>query len=172
MAEVSYIFDGQAISQTEWERVARSLSVDDGVVPGILSNLKVDPTSPASMNVIVRSGWATVRGFTYVNDSDKTLPIGAAPPADSRIDVVALRLDRTAKTITAVVIQGSAAPNPTPPPLTDNATVTEIALAHVTVSVGQTTVTSANIADKRSFRVSSASAGGKAFTDPVFLVLI
>lgn len=149
MAETSYPFDNQSIAEAQWENFAER---GNGVLYGELNNLQVAPASPASMNVVVGTGRAYIKGFWYENSSSLTLAVGSNNSGATRYDRVVLQLDRSTDKISAVVRQGSS----TPPALQRDSRYYEISLAKITVANGATQITSNEITDERF----SADVGG------------
>lgn len=140
MAETSLPFEDTDVNETQFGKWAR-LIVGNGVAEG----LAVEPGT--GMQVQVPTGQAIVQGVLYINDAAKTLTIGAAPSTagQSRIDLVVLRLDLAANTLTAVVKAGTASSSPAAPSLQQDASVWEHALATVTVPASVGAITSGMI---------------------------
>lgn len=166
MAETSYPWDGTSTGDattapydapTEWADVQKAYGTgmqraDSGVIFGSgseaaqLESLQVTQNSPAAANVLVNIGRAIVDGTFYKNTSALTLTIAANASGNPRIDTIVLRKDFTAKTVRAVVRQGTPAASPVPPTLTQSASVTwEIPLADIAVANGFVSITNANI---------------------------
>ncbi len=115
---------------------------DDGTNEG----LAVRANSPAAANVKVSAGAALVHGIFYVNSADVTLSIAANVSGNPRVDTVILRADYTAQTVRLAVLQGTPAPSPVPPSLTQTDGVQwEIPLADVAVANGFATIVAADI---------------------------
>lgn len=138
--ENSGFYDGGALyGQDEFNRYFDNLyrsgvSLDD-------TGAMTLAVSGGAGSVSVAAGFAILRGFWYYNDSAKSLAV-SAPSTLSRIDRVVLRLTITAKTITAVLKQGTEASSPQPPTLQRDGNVYEISLAQVRVTTaGAITVT-------------------------------
>lgn len=118
-----------------------------GVGNGTQESLNVEQTSPTSLGVLVREGWAMVNGRMYQASVDVTVPIvqNNDPSLNNRIDSIVVRIDKSTPSGTLVAKQGTVAVSPVPPSLTQNSTVWEIRLANVTVTNGATTILTANI---------------------------
>lgn len=118
-----------------------------GVGNGTQESLLVEETSPQSMGVLVREGWAMVNGRSYQASEDITVAIvqNNDPSGDDRIDSIVVRIDKSAPSGTLVAKQGTVAPAPVPPSLTQNATVWEIRIADIDVINGESVVTTADI---------------------------
>lgn len=132
MVETYYPFDGQTISEAEWEKFSELAT---GVVSGELSELEVLPNTPNDNSVNVSPGRAFIKSFWYENSTAKNLVFVDREPSP-RIDRVVVRLDRTANQIQAVVKKGTASSNPVPPGLARDGSVHEISLARVYIAGG------------------------------------
>ena len=141
--------DTRAYDADELARCFRAIAGTG--VRGSDSELKVTADG-VSMKTTIAPGLAMVQGYVYELQNDggaaKQMTHSASGTAP-RIDRVALRLNLTARTVTAVLLSGTAAANPTPPALTRNATTYEISLAQVRVEAGVTVLTQDNITDER-----------------------
>jgi hypothetical protein len=148
MAEFSAPFDGTPITtQTQWSGMAKRWGLD-GVhgVDGTNNSLAV--TAAGTTTVAVAPGRASVNGYYYHNNTIKNLTVPANAGGTARIDLVILRADPTAKTVTAVYKTGGTSA----PSLTQNDDGTwEIPLAQCTVAAGASVVIAANVVDKRWF---------------------
>jgi len=154
--ETSRFFGGPAgaipeYNQTHDAEVYR-LMFSYGVFDNVENKLAVTETDPLSLGVKVDTGWAFVHGFWYHNDSALTKSLGISDPTYTRIDRIILRLDSTTSfKISCEVKEGTPAPEPTPPDLTQTDAIYEISLAKVTIAANATSVSNANITDERSF---------------------
>ena len=141
--------NGGSITDNEYEHVASAEQVD-GLLP------LADPTSQApvyadgsGMQVFLWAGLAAIVRGRYWTAGDATLPLPVvANAADQpRIDLVVLRLDRPAAQITAQVIQGAPAANPTPPPPARTPDgLWDVLIAQVRVEAGVTAISEDKIA--------------------------
>lgn len=107
--------------------------------------------SGTDANVSLSPGAAWIKGYAYsVYDSPLILPIQPATTQD-RIDRVILRLDTSTavRAIRALVVQGVAAANPSPPALIRSGDVYDLSLAQIRVRANSTIVQQANITDER-----------------------
>jgi len=131
-----------------------------GVNISLGNKLVVTQTGSPSMAVIVRSGVAWVPGteagsqgsYGVLNDADVTLSISAAHPTLPRIDIVAFKVQDTqysgaVNSCSLVVVTGTAAGSPSAPAAPANS----IVLANVAVAAAATSITNANITDKRTW---------------------
>lgn len=162
MAEYSRPWDGVILGDAgpytadQWWELYRTLHIDSdevderGPVAGMLDELEVIPTTPASMNVIVEPGVGLVYGGWYLNNNDLTLAIAANPGPGARYDRVILRASWAAQTIRTVILQGVAGGGV--PALTQVAGTTwEIPLAIVYVAQGAASIQAIDITDSRQF---------------------
>ncbi|MET8113822.1 hypothetical protein [Streptomyces prasinus] len=146
MAEFSGPFDGSPITtQLQWSRMARRWGLD-GVHALDASSTALKVSGSGTTTVTVAPGPAFVNGFYYHNDAAKNLPVTANPGGAARIDYVVLRASMSTKKVTAEYKPGGT----TAPTLTqDEAGAWEIPLAQCTVAAGASTVTAANVLDRR-----------------------
>jgi hypothetical protein len=148
MAEFSGPFDGSPIStQTQWSGMAKRWGLD-GVHGVDASNVSLSVTGSGATTVAVAAGRASVNGYYYHNSATKNLTVTANAGSQARVDLVILRADPVAETVTAVYKTGGT----TAPTLTqDDDGTWEIPLAQCTVAAGASVVTAANVLDRRWF---------------------
>ena len=146
MAEFSAPFDGAPITtELQWSRMARRWG-PDGVHTEDPNSTVLKVTGSGAGTVAVGAGMAFVNGFYYSLDATKNLAVPANAGSVARVDLVVLRADQGANSVTAVYKTGGA----TAPTLTQDETgVWEIPLAQCTVAAGSSVVTAANVIDKR-----------------------
>ena len=118
------------------------------VTTGVYSD-ECGVTAGTGMSVSVAAGRAWIEGYLYLLDTAKTLTIANADASNERRDIVVLRLDLTARTITVQVVTGTPAAQPVAPAITRNADVYELELAEISVPAGTSSITQALITDKR-----------------------
>jgi hypothetical protein len=120
----------------------------DGVHTEDPASTLLKVTGSGAGTVAVAPGMAFVNGFYYHLDTTKNLAVPANGGGAARIDLVVLRADQAANSVTAVYVTGGV----TPPTLTrvENG-VWEMPLAQCTVAAGSSVVTAANVVDKRYF---------------------
>jgi hypothetical protein len=150
MTQTSWPFEDADTTEAQFSQLFRRLQTSG--VSGSPSTTDVKVTGDSSgMNVKVAAGYAIVRGHAYSNDAVVTLTIGTAA-ANPRIDVVVLRLNPTANSITLAVVAGTPAATPTVPSLTQSDIDTyELPLAYVAVGASVSTIAAGNVTDVRSF---------------------
>lgn len=146
MAQTSYPFDAQSVSETQYSAYFRELQ-DSGVIGSSDSTaLKVTATG-TGMNLSVAIGAAIVRGHFYNSSAVETITLAAADTA-ARTDRVVLRLDPAANSIVLYVIKGT--PGGQVPGLTQTDSGTyDMVLANVTVGASVTSISAASVVDQR-----------------------
>lgn len=157
MAEISYPFDagaGSVISEQQWSNLS-AVWQDNGVVADGPWQTLLKVTTLAEPGVIyLEIGEANILGFHYENTTQKAL---AVPPnndgANSRVDLVALQLDKNTNAIAVQYKTGVPASSPVPPALVTTGGLYEVALAQITMGPNATTVPNSQpqLIDKRPF---------------------
>jgi transposase len=151
-----------------YRRMLKALLGGNTMNSGVVQSGDFTVTAQSTPNMSVRSasGFAFIEssestthgGAYYVhNDASVTLTVAASHATLTRYDLVVLRVkdqeySGTVNEAALEVVQGTAASSPSEPAVPANA----IVLARITVAAGATTITNANIADRR------ARAGGPA----------
>lgn len=157
MAEFSGFFDAYAVDG-KYDRAylaadfARYFAafIGNGVYGGKANELIVRQKESANMSVRVASGQAYINGYHYENDSDEhTLTIDTADGVLDRIDLIVLRWFNDERVIRLAVKRGGAALKPVAPALQRDADFYELLLAEVYVKAGATSITQADITDRR-----------------------
>lgn len=150
MAQTSWPFESADTTEAQYSQLFRRLQTNGVAGSPATTDLKVTGDS-SGMQVKVAAGYGIVRGHFYNSDAQVTLAIGAAA-SNPRIDLVVLRLDPTANTITLAVVAGTAAATPAAPAPTQTDTGTfELPIGQVTVPASASTITAGNVADIRPF---------------------
>lgn len=146
---------GNVVTADEYEGIMTAAAVD-GII-GTTADTPVVYADATGRQVKVRAGKrAMLRGYTWFSDSATDEIInnaGAGLPANTssspRIDRLVLRLDRAARTVRTVYLQGVAQPFPVAPALTQNPGITnglwDFPLARWNVAAGYTTVAAADL---------------------------
>lgn len=139
--------------------LARALAaiVTDGVVDGSGSELAVTEQTPAAMGVKVATGIAFVRGYYFeVYSTTEAVALAAAHATLPRIDLIVVRRDLAARTISLAVVTGTPAASPAAPALTQvTGGVWEFPLAQVAVGASVASIVNANITDLRTYASTS-----------------
>lgn len=143
-------------SDGQWAEMYKVLFQADQARRGVLisdqnDSLAVTPRGAgANMSVDVSAGAALVAGRVFSSDAVTNLAIAAADPSLARIDLVVIRSDASAQTITLAVKTGTPAASPAVPALdTSGAPYYEIPLARIAVAAAASSITTANITDVR-----------------------
>jgi hypothetical protein len=146
MTEFSAPFDGSPIAtELQWSRMARRWG-SDGVHTEDPTSTALKVTATGTASVTVAAGMATVNGFFYNLDAAKTLAVPVNLGGTARVDLVVLRSDQSAGSVTAQYKTGGSSA-PTLTRVEDG--IWEIPLAQCTVAAGSTVVNAANVIDKR-----------------------
>jgi hypothetical protein len=153
MTQTSWPFEGVDTTETQYSRLLRNIGQGVNGVPGDNNLLVYADSSGMNVKVKIAGGLsqAIVRGHMYQSTAEETLTISAAA-SSPRIDAVVLRLDPSVNSIVLAVVAGTPAVSPSAPNLTQTDTaVYELLLAHVSVPASATTISAANVTDKRTF---------------------
>lgn len=165
MAITSWPFDGQSVSETQFSQWANMLRTS-----GVMGSADFTVSPSSGLVLAVAAGLALVRGHAVNLDANTTVTIATAD-ANPRIDIVVLRLDPTANSITLAIVKGTAAASPVPPTLTQTTSGNyELPLAQIAVAAGTVVINSGDITDQRvqlhslldADDISDATATGKA----------
>jgi hypothetical protein len=174
VTEVAYPWQtgaGTSVGEDEWQAMARRW-MPSGVV-GATSRDTADtsllPTvsgGPAGPTFSAAIGEAWVAGVQYSNTAPYTKTGTINGSADPRIDRLVLKMDKTAKTIVAVILPGTPAAVPLPPSTASTSNVNYLKIGRATVTGGGNTYT--NMVDERTFTatrhyVGPSAASGLAF---------
>ena len=119
--------------------------IKDGIFMHVGEHLNVKEGT--GMQVNVGSGFAWFNYTWTRNDSDYPIDISISNLLQTRIDAIVLEVDETvsSRTNSIKVITGTPASNPKKPTLTNTNDIHQYPLAYVTVGVGVTSITQANI---------------------------
>lgn len=101
------------------------------------------------MSVTVNSGYAWLIGYGYQNTEQLVIDLEVASGNLNRYDAIKIKLDLSARTITAYADKGGNAASPAKPANTRSDTVFEITLAEVYIAAGTTVITQSMITDTR-----------------------
>ena len=132
---------------TQFSQLFNAL-IKDGVFMHIGGHFNVRAGS--GMDVIVESGLAWFDSTWTLNDADYPLDISVSDLLQTRIDAVILEVNTavSSRTNTIKVLTGTPSSNPQKPSLTNTADIHQYPLAYVTVGVGATSITQANIENR------------------------
>lgn len=123
--------------------------ISNGVYENVGERLQVTAPSVSGMSVDVGTGRAVVQSHWIKNDSKLNLAIEQAHTSLNRLDVIAIRYDVNARTVSIVVKTGTPAATPYAPTITRNADVYELYIAAIHVAKGTTAITQDMIDDLR-----------------------
>jgi len=118
--------------------------IGNGVYDGELA-----VTAGDGMAVTLPAGRAWINGYHYRNDGPLTLPVDNADGVLNRKDIVVLRWDVNARSITAQVLKGTPASSPIAPQITRSAEQYDLKLAEISIPAGTTAITQSLITDTR-----------------------
>jgi hypothetical protein len=148
VAETYWPFDsgaGSASGEDRWYQMAPLWALD-----GVATSGGLLVTTISGRNLQVATGSAWVHGAYYINDAAKTLAVAANSSGNPRIDRIVLRRDLTANTVTAAVLQGTAAASPAAPALTQSTTgIWEVPIAQYRAESGFVNTDSTKLTDNR-----------------------
>lgn len=104
-----------------------------------------------TMNTVVSTGKAIMKGHLYENTTDHTLSHGLPEPDRDRIDRIVLRLDmrHSERNILLHVIEGNSSTNPQPPTLQRDEFIHEISLAQIRIKADSSTIRQEDLIDER-----------------------
>lgn len=126
------------------------LLITEGVFSTYLEQFMTVPSSPYSMNVIVKPGFSWFAKSWTESTDNVTLAIPPASTVYDRIDVVCLEMNHT-QTIRRnylKLITGTPASSPVPPTLQNTSLVRQVPLAYVRVPKNATSINATNITIK------------------------
>lgn len=102
-----------------------------------------------AMSVTVKAGYAWLIGYGYQNTEPLVIDLEVASGNLNRYDAIKIKLDLSARTITAYADKGGNAASPAKPVNTRSDTVFEITIAEVYIAAGTTVITQSMITDTR-----------------------
>jgi hypothetical protein len=102
-----------------------------------------------AMSVTVKAGYAWIIGYGYQNTEPLVIDLEVASGNLNRYDAIKIKLDLSARTITAYADKGGNAASPAKPANTRSDTVFEITIAEVYIAAGTTVITQSMITDTR-----------------------
>jgi hypothetical protein len=160
MTQTSFPFEGLDTTETQFSRWARHFNSGVNDVP---TGDAVEVSVGTGLAVDVEPGEAMVRGHYYISDAVESLALATADATNDRVDLVVLKLDPVANSITLAVKTGAPAGSPVAPtPVQTDAGIFEQPVAEVLVPANSGVPTT--ITDKREFmgtRLGSWSTDGR-----------
>lgn len=124
-----------------------STFIGNGVFPKPTNGLQV--LADNGMDIVIKAGYGFVNGYAFRNPSDYTVTVANADGSHGRIDRVVLRWSLTDRLMELDLKQGTVSAEPIAPALVRTADTYELALADIAIPAGTTTITQANITDRR-----------------------
>ena len=123
--------------------------IGNGISADYENSFQVIPSSGLTVNV--SSGFAWINGFWAKNDSAYAITDSAAPASGYRQDLIVLRFNRSDRSITPTLIQGTVSSTfPAPmPSYSRTATQYDLVLAAINLSAGNSAITESMITDLR-----------------------
>lgn len=123
--------------------------IGNGVFENVGNKLAV--VVNGNLDIVVKTGRAMVNCHWLKNDTDLTLTLDSADIQYARIDAVVVKLDlnNNARTVSIEIKKGTPSISPTAPVLDRTNTVYELCLATIKIPANATSITQANITDKR-----------------------
>lgn len=154
MAQECGFFNAQLVGE-EYDRVylAEQFAayfasfIGNGVFGSSMQQLEVVANNNMTTNVL--SGQAWINGWWYRNTDVYTLSHSVADGVLSRIDVVVLRWDHSARDMYLTVIEGIPSAKPVKPAIVRNADYYDLQLCTVSIPAGSIRITQAQITDTR-----------------------
>lgn len=112
-------------------------------------DLTVSVSSQGGMNVDVAPGYINIGGKVMNFETTTQLSLDIGGGTYPRIDTIVVERNDIDRDFTLKVVKGGYASNPSPIPPVRSADVWQMVLAQVYVGIGETSVSNANITDKR-----------------------
>lgn len=146
--DVSYR-DTYTTSAEDLSRTNKNFIVNEGVA---FDGMKVTESGTPGMSVVVATGTGYFYGsgsnanvmYEFYSDANETVTIGASG-VSARIDIICLKVDASTGVASIVAVAGTPSGSPAVPATP----ASHYKLAEVAVGAGVTTITNANITDKR-----------------------
>jgi hypothetical protein len=146
--DVSYR-DTYTTSAEDLSRTNKNFIVNEGVA---FDGMKVTESGTPGMSVVVAPGTGYFYGsgsnanvmYEFYSDANETVTIGASG-VSARIDIICLKVDASTGVASIVAVAGTPSGSPAVPATP----ASHYKLAEVAVGAGVTTITNANITDKR-----------------------
>lgn len=121
--------------------------VSDGVYNGVGQSLVV--LADTGLKVNVGTGRAVISSRWMKNDSAFNIELNPAHATLDRIDSIVVKLDMLNRAISLEAVEGTASSTPVPPTLPTSNSVKFLTLANITVGAAVTSLSQADIEDKR-----------------------
>lgn len=115
---------------------------------GIFDN-GLSVVSNNDMSITVNIGDANIRGYRYINDTEKVINVANADGVLNRIDNIVIRLDIPNRQITTEIVTGTFAEKAVAPALTRGTSIYDLRIATISIPAGTTAITQDLIKDCR-----------------------
>jgi len=168
MAETSYPFDagaGTAVDEAAWRAMASRF-----LASGVIGASTRDAADTSLLTTLgsggaggifqMAAGEAFLSGIKYTNDATLNKMASTNLNSNPRIDRLALKLDTTANTCVAVIVEGTPAASPTSPAMPDTSTVIHLPLYRATCPGSASAQNYSNLVHERMF------IGGRLYVGP------
>lgn len=150
MAQSSWptVAGGHSVTDTQWESMTSGFTAD-GII-GSVSDTAVIYGDSTGLQVKLRAGkYGICRGHGWMSGTTElVMTLTGNPSGSTRIDLLVLRFDRTAQTVTMAPkagTPGAGAPALQRDPVTNPAGIYEVAVAQVVVVAGATSISPTNV---------------------------
>lgn len=140
---------GSVATEDTWRKMMRH-AVSSGVLHNEGNGMSVYADS-TGMQVKVRTGEVWIRSQWGENTTEKILPIAAAHATLARIDKVICRNHFVNNVMELDVLTGTPAGSPVAPSITQNTSMWEISLGHVSVPAADTGIDAGQVTDYRTY---------------------
>lgn len=162
MAEYSGFFNSVAGDRLYGaDELARfySYTAPNGIM--ILDTADYDYGQGTGLSFTIGTGAAMIDGYFHNNVGSKLFYLSAASGGENRIDLLVLRLDKTAaeRKVTLEMKQGVASSSPVAPALSTTGDIIEMALFQFYVPSGATNMSGVTVTDLRRYSVASQAMG-------------
>lgn len=159
MTLVAYPFDAQNITESDYGQL-----IGAGLATGVVgtpaaNHFKVAAGSGMGITVTAVSGasLALIRGHAVLMTANEPLTVATADTS-ARVDLVVLQMNYATNAIVPIIKKGTAGSSTPPSPVWGTGGIYEFPLATIAVAGGASTITAANITDKRQYAGSTIGA--------------
>lgn len=121
--------------------------IGNGIFGNSMQELEVVSSNNMTTKVLSGQGW--INGWWYRNTSDCTLSHSLADGILSRIDVIVLRWDNSARDMYLHIIEGVPSVNPVKPDIVRDSDYYDLQLAYVSIPKGSVRISQSQITDTR-----------------------
>lgn len=121
------------------------LLLDDGILEGFTVEQNATPNKTVQLN----EGRVFIQGIGFEIATPVSLTVADNISGNPRIDRVVLRVDYTARLVSAEILQGTPAVSPVAPDLTRDTGTWELSVAQILLANGFSTILNASITDER-----------------------